>query len=103
MGHILVLQWPGSSLADFDELVRMEDELAGSLSANAIVDGHDFGAGEMNIFVFTDHPARTFAEVKAVLSRGPRWLPDLRAAYREDTGDEYTVLWPPGLTGFEVT
>ena len=51
MRHILVLQWPGSSEADFEELVKMEDELERSLSESAIVDGHDFGSGEMNIFI----------------------------------------------------
>jgi hypothetical protein len=101
MSHILVLQWPGSSEADFEELVRMEAELEGSLGESATVDGHDFGSGEMNIFIETDEPARTFAEAQAILSQGSRWA-DLRAAHREATGDAYTVLWPVGQTEFRV-
>ena len=101
MRHILVLQWPGSSEADFEELVRMEDELERSLSESAIVDGHDFGSGEMNIFIETDEPARAFAEIQAVLGQRPRWA-DVRAAHREATGDTYTVLWPVGQTEFRV-
>jgi hypothetical protein len=79
----------------------MEDELERSFSESAIVDGHDFGSGEMNIFIETDEPARAFAEVQAALSQAPRWA-DVRAAHREATGDTYTVLWPVGLTEFRV-
>jgi hypothetical protein len=99
--HILVLQWPASSEADFDDLVRMEDELEQSLSGGAVVDGHDFGSGQMNIFIQTDQPVRTFAEVQTILAREPRRT-DLRAAYREDEGETYAVLWPPNQTGFTV-
>lgn len=99
MRHILVLQWPGSSEADFEELVRMEDKLESSLSDEAIVDGHDLGSGEMNIFIETDQPARAFAEVQAILSQWPRWA-DVRVAHREGDGDTYTVLWPLGQTDF---
>lgn len=101
MRHILVLQWPGSSEADFEELITMEDALDRSLDESAIVDGHDFGSGEMNIFIQTDEPARAFTEVQAVLRHGPRWT-DVRAAHREATGDTYTVLWPLGQTEFRV-
>ncbi len=101
MSHILVLQWPGSSEADFEELVRMEYQLDISLSDSAGVDGHDFGSGEANIFIERDDPAGTLAEVDAILSQGPRWA-DLRAAYRESTGDTYVVLWPVGYPEFRV-
>jgi hypothetical protein len=101
MRHILVLQWLGSSEADFDDLVRMEVELERSLSEHAIVDGHDFGSGEMNIFIETDQPERTFTEVQAVLGHWPRW-DDVRAAHREASGDIYTVLAPAGQTHFRV-
>ena len=101
MRHILVLQWLGSSEADFEELVKMEDELERSLSEYASVDGHDFGSGEMNIFIETDQPERAFAEVEVILSHWPRWA-DVRAAHREGTGDTYTVLWPLGQTDFRV-
>ncbi|HVQ88201.1 MAG TPA: ABC transporter [Actinomycetes bacterium] len=101
MRHILVLQWPGSAQADFEELVNMEDELERSLSVDASVDGHDFGSGEMNIFIGTDQPPQTFADVQRVLSHWPRWT-DVRAAHREQSGDTYTVLWPVGETDFRV-
>ena len=101
MQHILVLQWPGSAEVDFEQLVRMEDELEGSLSESSIVDGHDVGSEEMNIFIGTDQPSRAFAEVQRILGHWPRW-PDVRVAHRERSGDIYTVLWPPGRTEFTV-
>ncbi len=101
MSHILVLQWPGSSEAQFDELIEMEDELEQALADSASVDGHDFGSGEMNIFIETDQPTRTFAAAQEVLSHRSSWA-DVRAAYREATGDKYTVLWPAGLTDFRI-
>ena len=101
MRHVLVLQWPGSSEGDFEDLLRMEDELARSLGEAEIVDGHDFGSGQMNIFIETDEPAGAFAAVETVLSQKPRWA-DVRAAHREAAGETYTVLWPLGDTDFSV-
>jgi hypothetical protein len=101
MQYILILQWPGSAEVDFKELVKMEDELDNSLGDYATVDGHDFGSGEMNIFIETDQPMRAFADVQTILADWPRWL-EVRAAYRVGSSDEYTVLWPVGQTDFRV-
>jgi hypothetical protein len=101
MRHILVLQWAVSSAADLEDLVRMEEELETSLGADAVVDGHDFGSGEMNIFIETDHPARAFADVEAILGHWPRWA-GVRAAHRETSGDAYTVLWPLEQADFTI-
>ena len=101
MRYILVLQWPGSSAADYDALVEMEDLLESALGDLASVDGHDFGSGEMNIFLETDRPVDAFSEVAAVLGNGPRWV-DVRAAYRDATGERYEVLWPEALEQFSV-
>lgn len=101
MSHMLILQWPGSSEAQFNELIEMEDELEEALAASASVDGHDFGSGEMNIFIETDQPSQTFEAAQEVLSHRASWA-DVRAAYREVAGDKYTVLWPVGLTDFRI-
>ena len=79
----------------------MEGELDSSLAESATVDGHDFGSGEMNIFIETDEPALTFAEAQVVLGSLPRWT-HVRVAHREATGNTYTVLWPVGQTEFKV-
>ena len=102
MKYQLVLQWPARSIKDYDVLVEIEDALIANLSAESEVDGHDAGAGEMNIFVMTDRPQSTFAEVKAILASRESWL-SLRAAYRELDETDYTILWPNGLTEFQVS
>jgi hypothetical protein len=61
MQFILVLQWPAASLDDYDALIAMEDTLEGALAqGNGVVDGHDFGSGEMNIAIHTDAPLEAF-------------------------------------------
>jgi hypothetical protein len=101
MRYILVLQWAGCSEADFDALVSTEEQLDIALGRDASVDGHDFGSGEMNIFVETDRPVEAFSDVVNALRESPRWG-DLRAAYREALGDVYEILWPQNLAEFSV-
>ena len=98
--HCLVLQFPEEFL-DYDGLIELENAFIGLLREDAKVDGHDSGSGESNIFIFTDNPQRTFATAKGEIDR--RGIPGLRAAFRERTGDAYTILWPPGLAVFKVT
>jgi hypothetical protein len=98
---MLVLQWPGVSEADFDALISMEDQVGAALGPYSSVDGHDFGSGEMNIFVETDRPTEAFADAAKVLRESPRWG-DLRAAFREASGGPYEILWPRGLREFSV-
>jgi hypothetical protein len=99
--YILVLQWPASSQDDFDALISMEDDLDEALGDGAAVDGHDFGSGEMNIFIETDRPTEAFSAAMATLGDRLRWA-EVRAAYRDATGDAYTVLWPQGLREFSL-
>ena len=101
MRYMLVLQWPAFSESDYDALVEIEDVLEENLGTSALVDGHDFGSGEMNIFVWTDQPNKTFADVEVALGSHPR-RKDVRAAYRLAAGEGYTILWPPGLENFSV-
>ena len=101
MRYILILQWPGDSEADFDALISMEKQVENALGLGASVDGHDFGSGEMNIFVETDRPTEAFADAAKALRKSPRWG-ELRAAYREAQGGPYEILWPQGLREFSV-
>src|ERR1041385_8529897 len=97
MKYQSVLQFPGNSLNDFDELIALEETLTKKLAAVAKVDGHDFGSGEMNIFIFTEEPEQSFQRIKPTLaSRGN--FDSVIAAYGETTGEDYTILWPPGRT-----
>lgn len=98
----LVLQWSsGSKSDDLETLLETEELLIRLLPAGNEVDGHDIGSGEANIFILTNDPVRSFEQVKAVLES--RWIwQGIRAAYREMSGDEYTVVWPKGLISFHV-
>jgi len=97
----VVLQWPAWSVNDFNRMIEIENLLIEKLSEQCEVDGHDFGAEETNIFVYTDDPLRAFEEIRAILS-GHRLWPHARSAYRRVDGTEYTVLWPKGATNFNV-
>ena len=97
----LALQWPASSIDDYDLLIRTENILIERLSRANEVDGHDAGSGEVNIFIRTDDPRRAFGEVKAILGSYDCWG-NTRAAYREVIGSEYIVLWPEDLAHFKV-
>ena len=101
--YILVLQWPANSLDDFDALVSLEDQLEADIpAAHGIVDGHDFGAGEMNIFIYTDRPLEAFQVMRTTVSNSPKWV-DVRAAYRRTDSDRYAVIWPKSLDVFSVS
>jgi len=89
----LVLQFNGDSLSDHDAMVALEDELIQELGDTADIDGHDIGAGETNIFIFTSEPEGAFHRAKAVLDRS-RLLGAVTAAYRPVSGQKFTMLWP---------
>ena len=100
MKYLLVLQFPGNSITEFDELVEMEEELENKLGSTCEVDGHDFGSNEGNIFISTSDPQRAFKSVKEIL--GISALGKMKAAFRLKEGEEYTVVWPPELKSFVV-
>lgn len=102
MKYQLILQWPKSSLAEYDSLIEIENLLIEQLTDRSQVDGHDIGAGQANIFILTDDPQAAFGEVRAILSKTPSWS-DARAAYRQNESDEYKILWAENLTEFTVT
>lgn len=98
----LVLQFVTTEdLDSYDKLIRFEDLLFSLLGANAAVDRHDCGSGEMNIFIITQSPAATFALVQqAEQSLWPSR--EMRAAYRWIDQEDYICLWPPELNQFDV-
>ena len=81
-------------------MVALEYFLTKQLTELAKVDGHDIGSGEINIFIFTDIPLEVFSVINIILL--PRYKKILRAAYRESTGKEYVILWPPNLKYFQI-
>jgi hypothetical protein len=97
----LALQWPASSIDDYDSMIAIEDSLIDGLPAGCEVDGHDAGSGQMNIFIRTDDPMKTFEDVRNVLGDDDAFA-DVRVAYRDRERSEYAVLWPKGLKEFQV-
>jgi len=99
----LALQFPANSNADYDEMIALEDALIEKLGSSAKVDGHDCGSSEMNIFIHTDEPEKTFEAIRLVVTKR-KLIENLVAAYRERTGKDYTVIWPIGFTKqFRIT
>lgn len=95
MNYQLVLQFAGDTLADYDAMIALENQLIEDLGHSAKVDGHDCGSGETNIFIFTSDPSVTFWRVRHTLQREGR-LQSVTAAYRPVDGEQFTVLWPEG-------
>jgi hypothetical protein len=103
MKYQLALQFPANAIADYDEMIALEDDLIEKLGTSAKVDGHDCGSGEMNIFIHTDEPKKIFEMIRPVVTKR-KLIENLVAAYRERTGEEYTVVWPIGFTKqFRIT
>ena len=103
MKYSLVLQFRVNDLTDYDKVIVIEDVLIKNLRGLAILDGHDSGGSEMNIFVFTNSPQETFERAKPIVKAG-RMLATLSAAYRLSGEDDYSRLWPVGATEpFAVT
>jgi len=82
MKYQIVIQWPASSIADYDRMIEVESALIDSLSEGSEVDGHDAGSGEMNTFVYTDNVQDAFVEIKGLLAARAA-LNSARVAYRE--------------------
>jgi hypothetical protein len=97
----LVLQWPASSIKDYDTLIELEEGIIASLDNLGKVDGHDMGVGEMNIFIRTDHPKLAFEKIKSLLGTKD-FMPDLKAAFRDIGKDNFTVIHPADLNHFAL-
>lgn len=75
-------------------MIWVEEGLIEGIDNIALVDGHDAGSGEVNIFLLTNDPHRAFKEVKRVLG-SKDFMIGLKAAFRERTQSDYQIIWPP--------
>jgi len=101
MKYQLVIQFPENAHYDLDWLIETEDKLI-EILRDSEVDGHDIGSGEMNIFIFTDTPIKTFETVKNILKNCDSALEDTKIAYRDINDEQFYCLWPTGVTEFQV-
>jgi len=63
----LVLQWPASSEAHYRLLLAIEETIRQGLGPIGLVDGHDIGAGEMNVFLHSEDPKGTFEKTMSLI------------------------------------
>jgi hypothetical protein len=101
MKYQLVLQWSASSIDDYDTMIAVEDALIEGLRDGSVVDGHDGGSGQVNIFILTNNPMETFGCLEGILKDHDAW-PNVRIAYRDLERSEYIILWPKTLSEFRV-
>lgn len=92
MKYQLVIQFAASSVEDFDAMVELEDEIENILGSDHVLDGHDIGSGEMNIFIHTNDPSQALSLIKTTerLNNFENFV----AAFREFKNETYEVLWP---------
>jgi hypothetical protein len=103
MDNQLVVQFEASTSDHFARLIHFEETLNERVGQSAIVDGHDFGSGELNIFVLTDDPMATFDLVQEVAEE-LRLQQQMRVAFRKARVEDenYVILWPPSLKEFQI-
>ena len=96
----LVFQWPASSEAHYRLLLAIEETIRQGLGPIGLVGGHDIDAGEMNVFIHTDDRKGAFEKTMSLI-QGKYHLKELMVGYR-NLDDDYTPLFPPGLSVFRV-
>jgi len=101
MKYQLVLQLPGTSIKDYDAMIELEEAIIDNLGEIGVVDGHDAGSGEMNIFIHTNQPQRAFDDLRELLT-ARNFMSSVRAAFREIGSDSFTILHPPRATSFSI-
>jgi hypothetical protein len=102
MKYQLIIQFSGETEDDFEYLIDIENELEEMITGDSEVDGHDFGSGEMNIFILTGEPTETFRQIKDILAKKNHDFSNLKAAYRNLESENFIILWPNGLAEFIV-
>ncbi len=94
MNYQLVIKFWRKSLQDETFLSAIQGELKDVLGDAAKLDGYDVSDQEINLFVETPDPKRSFRRIKTVLeSRGI--LQGVSAASRLVGGAHFTSIWPP--------
>ena len=97
----LIVQLPVSDSTNFDSLIHVEETLIQAFSQNnlAKVDGHDFGEGKFNIFIFPNgswgpviERVQAFLKLRGVLGSA-------LIVKRLKSSERYVVVWPENFSG----
>ncbi len=81
--------------------MNLEKVITEGLGDLGIVDGHDCGSGEMNLFIDTDEPSSAFARALSLI-KGRECLNHMAAGYRSFDDDEYIAIFTEGNKSFCV-
>ncbi len=82
-------------------MIDLESRLIDGLSGDHLVDGHDVGSSEMNVFVHTSDPHLACSEVRHLMNEDEE--EQAKIAVRPFESDEYTVLWPHDQNTFSIS
>jgi hypothetical protein len=107
----IVLQWLQGEQPNLElqAVHKIEDELEELGGGRYFVDGHDYGGGTINIFLYADDAAVDSAIAIVVKhyedSKLPKGLRIGRAMYenKERTDWHFLPVYPPGLAAFDIT
>ncbi len=99
MKYQLVIQFPVTENFDFDSIIELETRLTLEMGEGYVVDGHDFGASEINLFIQTDDPEAGYEKVLDILSA--QLISSLRVAYRvKEASDFFGCILPTARINF---
>lgn len=99
--NLLIVQLPVPGSMDFDSLIHIEETLIQAFTQNnlAVVDGHDFGEGKFNIFIFPKgswgpviERVQAFLKLRGVLGNA-------LIVKRLKFSERYIVVWPEKFSG----
>jgi len=98
----IAFQWPASSEADYHLLLAIEEAITTGLGPIGLVGVHDIGGGEMNVFIHTNDPTTVLGKAMSLI-HGNYNGKELMVGYRKFAEDDYTPMFPPGWTAFQVS
>ena len=101
----LVIQFSlaGTDVDRFDKLLDLEQQIDRVTADRSIaeLDGNDVGAGEFNIFLYTDRPREAFEYLRPIVEKVEP-PSEYKVAYRDLKGEEFHIVWPRDLKHFDV-
>ena len=101
MKNTLILQFKTTGgVTDYDRLIVLENALVQGYEQNhsGIVDGHDMGEGNMNIFIFPTKAWGPCIEIAIAYLRHKNMLEEAIIIKRLKS-EKYKVVWPLDFSG----